>query len=118
MRPVPSHFLRFSSHRLLLIGLSAGLLAAALGCATGARPHTHPAAAPSAEVAGVWDGTFSQTVTEGQAAGDTREERQERQLDQRGRNVSGYYLATLPFTSGDVSGGCVWQFYCYVASGD
>ena len=101
MRPVPSHFLRFSSHRLLLIGLSAGLQAAALGCATGARPHTQTAAAPSAEVAGVWDGTFSQTVTEGQAAGDTREERQEWHLDQRGRNVSGYYLATLTFTSGD-----------------
>ena len=108
MRPVFGYFsrfagqpLRFASHRLLLIGIAAGLQTAALGCATGSHLHTRSAASPSAQVAGVWDGTFRETVTDGQAAGDTREERQEWHLDQRGRTVSGYYLATLTFTSGD-----------------
>jgi hypothetical protein len=108
MRPVLSYFSRFagyfsrfSSRHLLLIGVAAGLQTAALGCATGGHLHARTSATPSVQVAGVWDGTFSETVAEGQAAGDTREERQEWHLDQRGRNVSGYYLATLTFTSGD-----------------
>jgi hypothetical protein len=50
---------------------------------------------------GVWDGTSRETVTEGSAAGDIREERQEWHLIQSGPKVSGYYLATLTFTSGD-----------------
>jgi len=108
MRPMLSYSLRFagsffSSHRLLLIGIAAGLQASALGCATGShlRSHAPTAARPSVEVAGVWDGTLRETMTEGMAAGDTREERQEWHLDQRGRTVSGYYMATLTFTSGD-----------------
>jgi hypothetical protein len=94
---------RFSSHRLLLIGIAAGLQATALGCATSSHLHSQPetAATPPVHVAGVWDGTLRQLVTEGMAAGDTREERQEWHLDQRGRTVSGYYLATLTFISGD-----------------
>ena len=101
MRSVPSHFSRFSSHRLLLIGIAAGLQTTAVGCATGSRLHSQTAAASTVQVAGVWDGTVRETVSEGLAAGDTREERQEWHLDQRGRTVSGYYMATLTFTSGD-----------------
>ena len=42
-----------------------------------------------------------ETVAEGLAAGDTREERQEWHLDQRvAARSRGYYLATLTFTSG------------------
>jgi len=94
----------FSSHRLLLMGIAAGLQATSLGCATATAPGVRAqaqTAAPSVQVAGVWDGTFRQTLTDGAAAGDTREERQEWHLDQRGRTVSGYYMATLTFTSGD-----------------
>src|SRR3954462_7725461 len=106
MRPMLSYSLRFAgysfcSHRLLLMGIAAGLQATALGCAASSHLHSHAqtATSPSVQVAGVWDGTFRQTVTEGMAAGDTREERQEWHLDQRGRTVSGYYMATLTFTS-------------------
>jgi len=108
MRPMLSYSLRFagysfSSHRLLLMGIAAGLQATSLGCATGpgVRSHAQSPAAPSVQVAGIWDGTVRQTLTDGVAAGDTREERQEWHLDQRGRTVSGYYMATLTFTSGD-----------------
>jgi hypothetical protein len=94
-------FHRFPSHRLLLIGMTAGMRTAAIGCATHSALHSQTAAAASVQVAGVWDGTFRHTLTEGLAAGDTREERQEWHLDQHGRTVSGYYMATLTFTSGD-----------------
>jgi hypothetical protein len=53
------------------------------------------------KVDGVWDGASRETVTEGSAAGDVREERQEWHLTQSGPEVSGYYLSTLTFTSGD-----------------
>jgi len=107
MRPMLSYRSRFagsffSSHRLLLMGFAV-LQTTALGCATGSHLHSRSQAAPATpvQVAGVWDGTLRQTITEGMAAGDLREERQEWHLDQRGRNVSGYYLATLTFTSAD-----------------
>jgi len=93
MRPV--------RYRLLLLGVTAGMQTAAVGCATHPPLRSQTAAAPSVQVAGVWDGTVRETVTDGLAAGDTREERQEWHLDQRGRTVSGYYMATLTFTSGD-----------------
>jgi hypothetical protein len=56
---------------------------------------------PTIKVAGVWDGALRETVAEGLAAGDTREERQEWHLAQNGEAISGYYLATLTFTSAD-----------------
>ena len=93
MRPV--------CYRLLLLGITAGMQTAAVGCATRPPLRSQTAAAPSVQVAGVWDGTLRETVADGLAAGDTREERQEWHLDQRGRTVSGYYMATLTFTSGD-----------------
>ncbi|MES1158072.1 MAG: hypothetical protein ABUL67_03125 [Haliangium ochraceum] len=52
-------------------------------------------------ISGVWDGVLRETVTEGISAGDSRVEKQEWHLDQKGNQVSGYYLAALTFTSGD-----------------
>jgi hypothetical protein len=56
---------------------------------------------PVAVLAGVWDGIVHETVSEGMSAGDSRMEKQEWHLDQRGPAISGYYLAALTFTSGD-----------------
>ena len=72
------------------------------GCATRGAAVVRISGQPSAvPIAGVWQGTVRETVTKGLAAGDSREEQQEWHLDQVGRTVSGYYLATLTYTSGD-----------------
>ena len=52
-------------------------------------------------VAGEWDAARHVKVTEGLGAGDTRDETQQWHLEQRGPAVSGYYLSTSTFTSGD-----------------
>ena len=57
--------------------------------------------AASLPVAGVWDGVLRETISDGMGAGDTRIEKQEWHLDQRGGQISGYYLAALTFVSGD-----------------
>jgi len=85
--------------KLLTAGAVASVLAGGCAGLTG-----HPATAQrssDAAVAGVWDGLVRGTVSDGVAAGDTRVERQEWHLDQRGAAISGYYVAKLTFTSGD-----------------
>jgi hypothetical protein len=64
-------------------------------------PRVARATPSNAIVAGIWDAVRQVKVTEGSGAGDTRVEQQEWHLDQRGPTVSGYYLSTLTFTSGD-----------------
>lgn len=73
------------------------------GCAIHGAAPARGVARPTAALAitGVWQGTVHETVTEGLAAGDSREEQQEWHLDQSGRSISGYYLAMLTYTSGD-----------------
>jgi len=92
--------------RVALRLLTAGVVASALaanGCAlrAGAPATVGANRSDDATVAGVWDGLVRGTVPDGAAAGDTRIERQEWHLDQRGPSISGYYLARLTFTSGD-----------------
>jgi hypothetical protein len=88
--------MRFAWSVTLFIALGAG------GCAAGrkaspARP-SHVTALP---IAGVWDGVLRETIADGMGAGDTRIEKQEWHLDQRGGAISGYYVAALTFVSGD-----------------
>jgi len=86
---------------LLSVGIaSAGFSAS--GCATQAPlPRVAQATPTNAVVAGVWDAVRHVKVTEGLGAGDTRDEKQEWHLEQRGLAISGYYLSTSTFTSGD-----------------
>ena len=86
--------------KFLTAGVAASVLVAG-GCATRtARPVTAQRSSDAA-VAGVWDGLVRGTISDGAAAGDTRVERQEWHLEQRGATISGYYVAKLTFTSGD-----------------
>jgi hypothetical protein len=86
----------------LLTAVAVASAVAASGCAGSARlPLGAPLAANGATVAGVWAGVVRGTVEDGAAAGDTRIERQEWHLDQKGATISGYYVATLTLTSGD-----------------
>lgn len=86
----------------LLTAVAIASATAAMGCASTSRqPSASPRSAMSATVAGVWAGLVRGTVEQGAAAGDTRVERQEWHLDQKGATISGYYLATLTLTSGD-----------------
>ena len=93
--------MRFGSFTQWLVGLT--LIG---GCAT-QRAHqvatNTPTLGDSATppIAGVWNGTVKEIVAEGLAAGDSREEQQEWHLNQSGGAVSGYYLATFTYTSGD-----------------
>jgi len=86
--------------KLLTAGVAATIFAAG-GCATGTAGPVTAQRSSNAAVAGVWDGLVRATVSDGAAAGDTRVERQEWHLEQRGATISGYYVAKLTFTSGD-----------------
>jgi hypothetical protein len=88
--------------RLAALGLCAILVAgSAAGCA-GRHPvlATATTAAPS-QVSGVWDGVNRTTIDAGMGAGDTRIEKQEWHLTQKGDAIAGYYIAALTFVSGD-----------------
>lgn len=90
--------MRFVGPSLLFVGVLAG------GCAGRTPPVAAPVAARSAGpvlVTGVWDGILRETVTDGASVGDSRVEKQEWHLDQEGPQISGYYLASLTYTSGD-----------------
>lgn len=86
--------------KLLSTGVVASTLAAG-GCAARTTPAVTAQRSADATVAGVWSSMVRGTIAEGVAAGDTRVERQEWHLDQSGHAISGYYVATLTFMSGD-----------------
>src|SRR6185436_1434945 len=77
------------------------LCAAVGGCASlrnrGARANSDV----QPVVAGVWEGSSQSTLNEGVGAGDTRIERQAWRLNQKGGEVSGFYVVELTMISGD-----------------
>src|SRR4051812_32806650 len=88
--------MRFLIERMVGLALCGSLVACA------AIPSNKRGAATSAEnVSGVWEGTFSSTVSDGVGGGDTRLERQAWQLSQQGKQVTGFYVVELTMVSGD-----------------
>ena len=91
------------SHR----GIGFAVVALAIGGCAARTPNVVSASSRGAVpvsgevVSGVWDGVLQETVASGAGAGDSRTERQEWHLVQRGPNISGYYVAALTYTSGD-----------------
>jgi hypothetical protein len=83
---------------LLFVGFFAG------GCAGRSLPPASDVSSvstPSAVISGVWDGLVRETISEGVSAGDTRVEKQQWHLAQKGQQISGYYVSALTYTSGD-----------------
>lgn len=70
------------------------------GCA-GRHSGAATAATAASQVAGVWDGVSRTTIDQGMGAGDTRIEKQEWHLTQKGDAIAGYYITALTFVSGD-----------------
>jgi hypothetical protein len=97
--------MQFAGFRVVVIG---ALIAGCGGCAnrqarvaSGADPSPSDSRSSSTMISGVWDGLVQETLTEGMGAGDTRVEKQEWHLEQRGPSITGFYLAASTFTSGD-----------------
>lgn len=89
--------MRFAVSGLLFVGLAAG------GCAGRRIPPAQAASVVpnAAAISGVWDGVVHEVVSEGMSAGDSRVEKQQWHLSQKGPEISGYYLAASTYTSGD-----------------
>jgi hypothetical protein len=86
--------MRFARFGICALAIAGG------GCA-GRHPVLATAATPTSQVAGVWDGVSRTTIDAGMGAGDTRIEKQEWHLSQKGDAIVGYYIAALTFVSGD-----------------
>jgi hypothetical protein len=89
--------MRFAGLGILALTVVA---ASATGCA-GHAPAAVTPAASATQVSGVWDGVNRTTIDAGMGAGDTRIEKQEWHLTQKGDAIAGYYIAALTFVSGD-----------------
>lgn len=72
-----------------------------VGCGMSGANRAKFANARLTNVAGLWEGFFRETIGDGVAAGDTSVERQAWSLEQRGNQITGFYVTELTMVSGD-----------------